>query len=650
MSRRVRRRLFERIAIFQPSSGTIIDLPTRYVLGLSGPEESEEYTRLASGSKLPTRRTMRVQVPVTHKELALFGEIFHRTKCPVQAAFIGGADTDNWLWLEPVRLQVRDPEISGGLQAEKVFDLESSVFYPGIWESTDLIGGVPWQGTKGHEFTDLAGKPVRLEPEGNPRLGYQGPGWEVDAESDTVDSVGESSLSSEATLRFNFPMWGATLRVDTLLGYQLSGVVVNALDFNRSVLKSVTGSAGTTITLPDRTWAVEVRVSSSSSRPKILVDSVGYQKARVLAGGVSPDCTRVDDPDYQPLPIPNEAPQWEQRENLVWGKNNTAPTFTSCGDYEVSEALTGGDNTPPSFTSCNDYEVSEELTETEEETSLTYTAPTVSDTKKIFTSSGVVDRFDYCCSNFQTLFSDKTTAEVAIAHSDGYIFIGVPDGIERYDLSGGNQVTLESGTGRTVTGMCVDPFTDALYVSYENTGGIYWMNYDGSSRSEVISDAGQNYSLVCAPDGGNGGYIFGISGEEGELARWPLAGGARAQLIDVSSKSYDTLPNLHLHLSRQFLFFQIYEETNERNIVRSDFKGNNLTGISYTYSSVDVYDETFWSILEHEEKFIQVEGPSLIRRNLDGSGYAERSINRSEEADYVQSAANFSGGNATSGP
>lgn len=333
-SKRVRKRLFERVLVWVPASGTILDLPTRFVLEAT-PSESEEYATIASGSKRPTTRTHSVQIPVTAKELGVLSEVIHRTRCPVKAAFISSEGKDCFLWLEETRLQVRDPEIGAGLQAEKILDLESSVFYPGIWEGRDLFSGVPWQGTEDRE------KPngdIVLRPQGNERAGYEGPIWTVDANSTsgrTVNLLGAQS-GFTATLEAELPAWGATLRLQAPEGYAVTGGALRAKDFGGSVLASDSSGEGAEITLPEKTFKVEVEISSTEARPRVVVVGSGVRDLNGYIGKSTPDCTKVSSPNYDRAQDINEAPFWKQKETLIYDPDNAAPVWENRDNLEFA--------------------------------------------------------------------------------------------------------------------------------------------------------------------------------------------------------------------------------------------------------------------------------------------------------------------------
>lgn len=643
-SKFVKRRLFNRVVIWDTKGGTILDLPSRYVLSGASPSISEEYVDLANGSQVPVRRTSEVQVPITANELDVLAEVIQRSKCPVKAAFIGQEGTDSFLWLEPTRLQVRDPQVETGLQAQKVLELKSKVFYPGIWESEDLVGGIPWQGTEGVVFEDIEGSPTRLEPKGEPRFGYRGPGWEVSSESDSVDLKGEAQLSSDAKLDFDFPVWGATLTIDTIVGFSLGNIVVNALNFNKSVIKTVTAQDDTEFVIPEKTWSIEISVSSSTARPKVRVKNTNVKRPAIAyVGKVSPDCQKVDDPDFIKIPQPNNPPQWENKDNLVWGKENTAPTFTKCEDYTTTDNNTGGDNSPPQFTSCNNYTTLETNTGTLPGSG--YTPPsTIQSTSAIYTSDGGFAKIDWPGLTRTNIKDNPADGELAIDENAGYVFVATNSGIKRYDLSGGNETNI---VGTDPDGVAVDQLTQTLYYTSQAVTGIWTSDYSGNNNSKIADPPGISNSIAVAPDGGKGGFIFVASFDVQEIYRLDLSGINKKTIADYTNRNATTYSNVHLHLEEALVFWQDSPKDTQRRIRRANFNGTNEFGIFLQSSSVNIFDIYEWTILQDENKWVQIEREenafSRVRtRNLDGSGLQTDSINDLDSGSYLHPAQKMS--------
>lgn len=283
----IERRIFARTVLWQPSGGTIIDLPSRHVNSFGGPSESEEYVSLASGDKTTVRRNHRAEIPITNREASLITNVLQRTRCPFKCAFIGLPNTDNWVWLEPTRIQITNPEISPGQLSERVIDIESSVFYPAISQGMGLLESVPWRGTT--QGTRNGNNVLR--PKGNARSGYEGPLWNVPSGT-SVDLKGNAdtiSSTDSATIKFELPIWDLGITLSNEVG-NISGKI-EALDWDGNVLDS----GSTNLVLPTRTWQVKVYIHSTDFEPHISVNSI-QEAYGVLEGRVSPDCSRVSSP------------------------------------------------------------------------------------------------------------------------------------------------------------------------------------------------------------------------------------------------------------------------------------------------------------------------------------------------------------------
>lgn len=288
MVENVRRRLFGRIVLWDPAGGTIIDLPSRHVLSFGGPSETEEYSTLASGDKTPVRRRHRVQIPITERESARVIEILQIIDCPLKCVFLGIEGTDNFIWLEPTKVNVTDPEVNPGQLAQKVVELDTSIFYPAIWEGMDILEGVPWRGTSQQTRN---GNDV-LRNKGSVRDGYEGPLWKAPQDS-SVNLAGESSgidSSNEAVIKIEFPVWSCKLSLET--EDSDFDALVSARDWNDNFLDA----SGNELVLPDKTYYVKVRIQEPVNLPVLLnIKSVG-EPYGLLEGNVSEDCSRVSDP------------------------------------------------------------------------------------------------------------------------------------------------------------------------------------------------------------------------------------------------------------------------------------------------------------------------------------------------------------------
>lgn len=627
----VAKRLFARVLVWQPASGTILDLPSRAVHSSGSITKDESRVTIATGSSRATSRTHNAQIPVTRNEHQAISKVLRRTDCPVKAAFIGVEDTESYMWLEPTRINLASPEADSGYAYTSLV-LENSIFHPAIWRGEDLLRGVPWQGTK--DWKDPRDGSISMRPEGNVRRGYEGPLWLIAASSTqdrTVDLRGESSGLTEtapAISRFEFPAWGARVRLKAPSGYVVNQGEIRALDFNGSLMDTASGGENATLSIPREAWYLEVKIVDTEARPRLRVLHPGDSSARVYAGAVTPDCSRVSDPGYEDLPDPNEPPEWKEREDLLWGKNNTAPTFTKCEDYSVEEPETGGGNKPQVF-QCDDYFVTPQNSGPPPPTG--YTPPsTIQPTSAIYTADGGFAKIDWPGLSATNIKDNVSDGEVAVDENAGYVFVATDNGINRYDLSGGSETTNIAGTDPD--GVAVDQLTQTLYFTEAGQTGIWTSNYSGSSTSKLADPPGRSNSIAVAPDAGNGGFIFVASFDAQEIYRLDLSGSNKKLIADYSNRSGTTYSNVHLHLDEALVFWQQAANNTTRSILRAKFNGQNESTVFVeSPPATNVFNDFEWTILQDEKKWVEVrprEGgkTNVEKRNLDGSGFATDTI------------------------
>jgi len=558
---------------------------------------------------------------MSHEEARVAGRLFRLNNCPARAALIGVEGTEHVLWHEQTRVNIESSETDPG-QSAKDLVLESSIFSPAIFRGMNLIEGVPWQAT---EAKDTGSGFEMRYPGGGYRPGYEGPAFGVGSEDVEVDMLGVPSGLTEATVQFEYPAWGSVLKLGAVTGYTLDNGILKALDWDESVLAFV--GAGQELEVPERTWYVEVGLAGTGGRPRLDVVRPGVGQGKFLTGNREKACERsAEEPPWDEIPEPNEPPRWVRKEPLVYGLDNTPPTWTNCEDYTTSEEGTGGDNSPPTWTSCEDYTTTEEQAEPPEET-FTYTAPNVGPTSYIFTASGGFSRFDYfpAQSNYENYLDQDAAYDLAVDESAGYVFLAIQEAIRRFDLSGGSGTNVLQESGNDPVGIAVDPLTQEVYFSYQQQTGIYKIAYDGSGRAQVASDAGEAYALGVAPDGGDGAYIFGVSPTAQEIARWNADGSGKKVLKDLSGTVYYLQRNCHLHLEGAWVFYQQSKSDSQRNVRRISMGGGTDEGILLEASTYAIADHQYWTVLQEEDKWIQVESAEdgatrVEERNLDGSG------------------------------
>jgi hypothetical protein len=618
----VKRRLFSRVVLWDTKGGTILDLPTRYVLPGANPVESEEYVDLANGSQTPIRRTHEVNIPITSRELDVMGEVIQRTKCPVKAAFIGPSGTDNFLWLEPTRLQVTDPETDPGEQARKVLKLKSNVFYAGIWEGSDLISGVPWQGTQDYKNPENSRVEMRMRGEQNIRKGYKGPIWEIASSNATgrkVDLVGNTSDITDSTpaiIRFEFPVWGAKIKLDSPPGYEVIDATIRALDFDGNTMVSDSGGDGATIKMPKESWFIEVELKDTEARPKVKVErsneGAEYTFGSALyVGDYVPDCNRTENPSFDNVLDPNVPPKWLQKETVkidktvkppVWEDrqdlligafDNTAPTWDDKDKLQAANSLIPDDQ-PPTWENRENLFTGGEI---DYDRGVEHYTP--QDTQKVYTHENGFSEFDYPDgNNYNIINTDIADGQLESDGVVGKTFIARDDGIYVEETS--SYILDTSGnSSKNVRGLATDPVRNRVYFTYSGTNGIFYTSYDGSTgENNLTTNLGAVYYLAFEP---NKEYIFAASRANNEIVRFNADPNNLDKTVikddtDVNGTVYE---EIKICTSEEVIVWQD-DDYSEVILNKSDYDGSNTFGLVVTNANVEV--DTFKFAVADKEK------------------------------------------------
>lgn len=256
-----RKRHFERITLFQETTGHLLDMAARDVRMGSGPSEDPSSSRTAAGTQDVQTRSFSIAIPITDDELIQFARFLsrvqERNQHRVGGYMIGAEGSSHITWLELTSLIIsNDGDRFFGVSSATA-QIDTGVFHPAVSESENLIAAVPWRGT-----SESGGN---LQPI---RRGYQGPLWSVDANA-SVSAAGALS-SGNANLRFRCPLPESTLAVEGVNGEDID-YTLKAYDF----LDSQIDSASSPLTLPAETWEVEVILTAPQVTPSLIVKDVG---------------------------------------------------------------------------------------------------------------------------------------------------------------------------------------------------------------------------------------------------------------------------------------------------------------------------------------------------------------------------------------
>lgn len=330
-------------------------------------------------------------------------------------------------------------------------------------------------------------------------------------------------------------------------------------------------------------------------------------------------------------PADNNEPVWEDRDDLdTTVEGNTDPVWDNrddlVGDQQPSienrDDLEFG-NVESSWDNKDDLEYSGDSGDTSD-SSFAYTSPTTETTNYLYTSDIDLGRFDWPNvdngNDIQIKTDGFSNGEVAIDETSLYLFVAHQDGIYRFSLSGGDQTQIKSSTDIDTYGLAVDPLTNTLYVTYGSQTGLYSMDYDGANETKIATTVNAGLSIDVAPDGGDGGYIFGLDAGDNKIYRWDLSGGGETVIVDRSSSLNSFARVLQIHLSNQYVFYQqeYYDGSSyERYIVRTDMEGNNGVSVVSEFSSSFEVQNPRWAVLENELKIVQINPDTTQTSNPD---------------------------------
>lgn len=403
-------------------------------------------------------------------------------------------------------------------------------------------------------------------------------------------------------------------------------------------------------------WFVRI---SAELKPGQSIDAVGaeYQaRKRVRAADLFPTVSDVTSPCPPPDGSPscpsdqrdfNAPPYWADKEDLVYKTSNNPPVWENREDLVAADSA-DTQNEAPYWKDQEDLEYTIPAVDK-------YTPPsTLGAARYLYTAEGGLARMGWPPNNLQEIADALSTGAAAVDEAAGYVFLPQADGVLRMGLNGGNQTAILSG-GDAVKGVAVDPITQALYLSYaagSTNDGLWWCNYDGTTLEQLdAAGATRAYLLACAPDGGSGGFVFGVSPDAGQIMRWSLTGGSPTVL-----HSSDTLaPVVAVHLQSSWLYWQEGENADVRRIWRADFDGKNQFQV-LKRAGTGVRSNTSWCVLEDEERIAQVEtvedadADVQIMPHDGGTLSVLTAFLDADTGEHISVAAPVSGGTASPGP
>lgn len=268
---------YQRIVVYQPRSAWVCDLGPGKCLSPRF-DVSENRFDTAAGTKKAIARFRRLVIPVFDEDTLKHLEVMRKEGCEIRAIAIGGGSHIVWELDSAINLVPFGG--SPGQITGANLELETDIFEGSIYQSSDLLSGVPWA----CEDATLDGGTYYLPGP----TGYTGNRW-VMASGQSVDEDGTLTGSGTPQLTMHFPLQGATV--------QLKGAWIGSmktLDHSGATLSTtnkLTNGSLPTATIDDGTWNIQFDVTTASSAPELHVTDAGD-----LESNRTGDCIDCSDP------------------------------------------------------------------------------------------------------------------------------------------------------------------------------------------------------------------------------------------------------------------------------------------------------------------------------------------------------------------
>lgn len=267
---------YRRIVVYQPRSGWVCDIGPNQMLQARFSAD-EDYFPTAAGTARAISRVRRFEIPVIDNDIAKRLDIMHKQGCEMRVIALGWSNHVIWEMDSEVNLVPFRRGARSFAGASLIF--ESNVFNCSVYQSEDLLGGIPWHCND----ATLDGANYYFPGPS----GYQGNRWLVSS-GDAVDAGGAFSGSGTPSLTMHFPLEGA--------GLQLSGGwtgSLKTLDHSGATLATYSKGISDTIdlTIDDGTWKIVVTATIAGILPLVSITSPGAIVSPRT--GVCVDCTNL---------------------------------------------------------------------------------------------------------------------------------------------------------------------------------------------------------------------------------------------------------------------------------------------------------------------------------------------------------------------
>jgi len=279
-----------RALVFQRYTGNIVDLDAHDLLDI-GYQSDRQRQVMDDASEWVQRASRTLTIQATEYKAWRLLRLMYDLECDVEACVLG-EEQHLFFGTESQMIQQESYAGSGDVGRE-AYQIKSAAKYADVETSESLISGVPWEGAETDSTNNLP-EIYALKPTTYRHVGRF---WGTDDPAVAPDITGAaSSLSSTdpAILRFPCPIWSADVRL-AINGSATGTGTLRALDWSNNVL--ATASLGSVLTVPDKTWRLEVELEAAGAYPQVLVDDPG-QAQGVLPGEITDCGIRASSPTW----------------------------------------------------------------------------------------------------------------------------------------------------------------------------------------------------------------------------------------------------------------------------------------------------------------------------------------------------------------
>lgn len=278
---------YKRIVIFQPRNAWVCDLGAGSALTPRF-NTSEDRFDTAAGTRKPVARSRQLVIPVFDETKLAHLRVMWKEGCEIRAILLGGGS--NIVWELDSEFNLVEFGGGPGQVTGANIELETDLFSGSIYQSHDLLSGIPWD----CEDATLSGGTYYLPGPS----GWLGNKWVVSS-GDTVDEFGLFVGSGAPQLEMYFPVQGAAFT----LGGTFTGNI-KTLDHSGATLTTTAkGTAGVDVTgtIDSGTWKIQINVTTASTRPQLTITDPGS-----LASDRVGECVDCSDPDA----VATSTPAW----------------------------------------------------------------------------------------------------------------------------------------------------------------------------------------------------------------------------------------------------------------------------------------------------------------------------------------------------